>query len=223
MGDVWRTMNVPDDAVLFDMDGVLVDSEDYWHEFEDEFVFAEAIESGSPDHEEITGMNFREIYDYLSEEYGTTVTKETFVGAYDDRAQSLYGEQVTLMDGAESLFDDLGDAGRTLAIVSSAPQSWIGIVRDRFDLEPLDLVLSADDIDAPGKPEPHIYEHAAAELGFDPASCVVVEDSVNGIESAVSAGAFTVAYRRAHNDELDLSRADVVAEGPEALRDVLLG
>ncbi|QIB76587.1 HAD family phosphatase [Halogeometricum borinquense] len=214
-------MNVPDEAVLFDMDGVLVDSETYWHQFEDDWVFAAAIESGDPSHEEVTGMNYREIYDYLSETYGTTVTKTEFVAAYDDRAQSLYGEQVRLMDGANALFDDIRDDGRQLGIVSSAPQDWIGIVRDRFGLDPLDLVLSADDIDKPGKPEPHIYEHAAEAVGLDPKSCVVVEDSVHGVEAAVRAGAFTVAYRSTHNAELDLSRAAVVVDGPTELREVL--
>lgn len=214
-------MDAPDEVVLFDMDGVLVDSEDYWHEFEDEFVFADAVASGDPAHEEVTGMHFREIYDYLDETYGTAVTKEAFVDAYHERSETLYGEQVVLMEGAEELFDELRDDGRRLAIVSSAPQSWISIVRDRFDLGHLDLVLSAEDIDAAGKPEPHIYEHAAAELGVEPEECVVVEDSVNGIESAVRSGAFTVAYRRAHNRELDLSQAHVVAEGPEELREAL--
>ncbi|SFR31885.1 HAD family hydrolase [Halogeometricum limi] len=215
-------MNVPDDAVLFDMDGVLVDSETYWHRFENDWVYADAISQGSPDHEEITGMNYREIYDYLSAEYGTTLSKEEFVGAYDDHAESVYGENVVLMNGANELFDDIRDAGRKLAIVSSAPQAWIAIVRDRFGLDPLDLVLSADDIDDPGKPEPHIYEHAAAELGLEPEDCVVVEDSVHGIAAAAASGAFTVAYRSTHNAELDLSAADVVVDGPDELRDVLL-
>ncbi|WP_435184261.1 HAD family hydrolase [Halobellus sp. EA9] len=205
------------------MDGVLVDSETYWHRFEDEWVFAAAIEGGDPAHEEVTGMPYYEIYDYLDREYGTTVTKDEFVAAYQDRAGSLYGEDVTLTEGIPALFGSLRAEGRPLAIVSSAPQSWIAIVRERFDLGPLDLVLSAEDIDEPGKPEPHIYERAAAELGVEPADCVVVEDSLHGIEAAVRAGAFTVAFRTTHNAELDLSRADVVADGPDGLRRVFLG
>ena len=210
-------------VVLFDMDGVLVDSEQYWHAFEDDWVFAEAIESGDPAHEEITGMNFREIYDYLDEEYGTTVTKDEFVAAYHENAEDLYGEKVVLMDGAEQLFSDLRAAGKKVAIVSSAPQDWISTVRERFDLGPLDLVLSADDIDEPGKPEPYIYEAAAERLGVEPEACIVVEDSVNGIESAAQSGAHTIAYRVDHNSELDLSRADEVVDGPAELRVALLG
>ncbi|WP_410766209.1 HAD family hydrolase [Haloferax sp. DFSO60] len=205
-------------VVLFDMDGVLVDSEPYWHAFEDEWVFADAIQSGDPNHEEITGMNFREIYDYLDAEYGTTVSKPEFIEAYEANSVDIYGEKVVLMDGAESLFSTLRENDKKVAIVSSAPQSWISVVRERFDLDPLDLVLSADDIDEPGKPEPHIYEHAASELGYDTEECIVVEDSVNGIESGVRSGAYTIAYRVGHNAELDLSLADEIVNGPEELR-----
>ena len=217
-------MDVPDAAVLFDMDGVLVDSETYWHRFEDEWVFAEAIESGDPAHEEVTGTPYYEIYDYLEETYGTAVSKDTFTAKYEERAESLYGEQVVLTDGVPTLFDAIRDDGRKLAIVSSALRAWIDIVRERFSLDPLDLVVSAEEIDGPGKPAPDIYEHAVAELGLDPAECVVVEDSVNGIESAVRAGAFTVGFRSTHNAELDLSRADVVVDGGMAeVRDLLFG
>lgn len=168
-------------------------------------------------------MNFREIYDYLDAEYGTTVTKDEFVAAYHENSESVYGEHVVLMDGAGELFSDLRAAGKKLAIVSSAPQDWISTVRERFDLDPLDLVLSADDIDKPGKPEPHIYEHAAAEFGVAPEECVVIEDSINGIEAAVRSGAYTIAYRGGQNADLDLSRADRIVDGAAELRAALLG
>jgi len=216
-------MDPPAGPVLFDMDGVLVDSETYWNRFESEWVFGTAVTAGSPAHAEVTGMAFREIYDYLDAEYGTTVTKQTFVARYEQRAESLYGEEVVLTPGTRGLFDALREAERTVGIVSSAPRAWIEVVRERFDLGPLELVVSADDIDGPGKPEPDIYEHAAAELGVAPAACVVVEDSQNGIAAAVRAGAFTIAYRSTHNAELDLSRADAVVDSLDALRSLLLG
>jgi HAD superfamily hydrolase (TIGR01509 family) len=208
------------DAVLFDMDGVLVDSERFWHAFEDEWVFAEAT-AGTPTREEITGRNYRENYDYLTETYGTTVSKEEYVARYDEHAMEVvYGDGVTLMDGAEELFDDLRRKVR-VAIVSSAPQAWIGVVRDRFDLDPLDLVLSAEDIDGPGKPEPDVYEHAAAELGVSPGNCVVVEDSHAGVLAATGAGMHCLGYRTAQNQDTDLSAADEVVEGPAELRTAL--
>jgi HAD superfamily hydrolase (TIGR01509 family) len=166
-------------------------------------------------------MNYREIYEYLTEQYGTTVSKETFVDRYDEHAMDVvYGDGVVLMDGAEALFDDLRERVK-VAIVSSAPQAWISVVRDRFDLDPLDLVLSADDIDEPGKPEPHIYERAAGELDLDPENCIVVEDSHNGVLAATRAGTHCIGYRTAQNRNTDLSAADEVVEGPGELRAAL--
>jgi HAD superfamily hydrolase (TIGR01509 family) len=124
------------------------------------------------------------------------------------------------MDGAEALFDDLRPVAK-VAIVSSAPRAWIAVVRERFGLDPLDLVVSAEDIDEPGKPEPYIYEHAAAELGLAPENCVVVEDSYNGVRAASRAGAYCVAYRTAENQDVDHSAADEVVDGPGELRAAL--
>ncbi len=212
-------MEPPAGPVLFDMDGVLVDSETYWNRFESAWVCETAVASGSPAHAEVTGMSFRESDDYLASEYGTAVSKEAFVAKYEEHAESLYGEDSELTAGTRALFDDL----RAVGIVSSSSRAWIDVVRERFDLGPLDLVVSADDIDGPGKPEHDIYEYAAAELGVAPAACVVVEDSSNGIAAAVRAGAFTIAHRSTHNADLDLSRADTVVESPDALRSLLCG
>lgn len=214
---------LPRGPVLFDMDGVLVDSETYWHRFEEEWVFETAVADASPANEEVTGMAYHEIYDYLESTYGTTVTKAAFVDRYEERAEALYGGQVALTDGMPELFDRLRADGRGVGIVSSSPRGWIDIVRGRFDLGALDIVVSAEDIDEPGKPAPHIYEHAAGKLGVAPSECVVVEDSQNGIEAAVGSGAYTIAYRSTHNAELDLARADIVVDGPSELTSVLVG
>lgn len=209
-------------AVLFDMDGVIVNSEDYWHIFEEETLFPETLSGEHPENDEITGMNYREIYDYLDVNYETTVSKAEFIALYDETSTTVYGEQVVLMDGFDGLTGTLRDRGAKLAIVSSAPKSWIETVIDRFSLAPFDLVLSAEDIDGPGKPEPHVYEYAAAELDADPEDCTVVEDSENGTKSAARAGAYVIGYRTEANAETDLSAADIVANGPQELRAELL-
>nr|WP_223301712.1 HAD family phosphatase [Haladaptatus sp. R4] len=169
-------------AVLFDMDGVIVNSEDFWAELEEEIIFPEVGVEDIGDNE-ITGMNFREIYDYLDEEYGTDVTKSEFISLYDGIAEDLYGEHVSLMDGFHDLLDELRAEGIEVALVSSSPHDWIEIVTDRFGLE-FEEVVSADDIDAPGKPEPAIYEYAAGLLDYRADECAAVEDSEHGVESA---------------------------------------
>ncbi|UPW01821.1 HAD family phosphatase [Halorussus gelatinilyticus] len=209
-------------AVLFDMDGVIVNSERYWVETEESEILPAAVD-GSPDTSETTGMNFREIYDYLEARHEMTETKDEFVDRYENAARDIYGEKVALMDGFEDLLADLRDEGRTVALVSSSPHDWIDRMLDRFDLrESFDRIISAEEIDGKSKPEPDVYEFAAKEVGVEPADCIAVEDSENGVRSAKRAGMQVVGYRNESDEELDLSEADAVAASAEELREILL-
>jgi len=209
------------DALLFDMDGVVVDSEDYWHPAEREELLPQVLDGELPDLDEITGMPYREIYDYLDANYETRVSKSAFVDLYDETAETVYREKVELLDCFAAVRDATRDAGVPVGLVSSSPPTWMRYVLDRFGLE-FDLVLSNDEIDAPGKPEPDIYEMAADRLGVDPADCVAVEDSRNGSLAAERAGMVVVGFRVEHNAETDLSACDVVCAGSEELREELL-
>ncbi len=205
-------------AVLFDMDGVLVDSEDYWVTREREALLPRAV----PDHDvavsEITGMNYREIYDYLEDEYGTAVSRERFETLFEDVAEDIYREDVTLLAGTHDLLAGLERRGVARAIVSSSPHAWIDIVRERFGLHgSFDAVVSAEDVDGPGKPAPDVFEYAAAELGVPPAACLVIEDSAHGIQAATAAGATCVAYAIDAHEGIDYGAADAVVETPAAL------
>lgn len=211
------------DCVLFDMDGVMVDSEDYWVELQREEILPEAVPDEDVAVEEVTGMNYREIYDYLEEEYGTALTREEFVGIFDDTAEELYGERVSLLEGLHDLLEELHEREARVALVSSSPHDWIDIVLERFDLEgAFDAVVSAEDIDGPGKPEPAIFEHAADELDVTTDRCVTVEDSENGVEAAARAGTTVVAYRIDAHGDIDLSPADAVADSADELREAVL-
>lgn len=211
------------EAVCFDMDGVLVDSEDYWVPYEKDELLPR-IGLGDLDIDEITGMNYREIHDYLVETYGIGMHRDEFLGWYEETAERIYGEDVTLLPGAHDLVADLRGRDTHVAIVSSSPHDWIDVVRERFGLD-VDAVVSADAIEGPGKPHPTVYEHAAGELDVEPARTVAVEDSVHGIESADRAGMHVVGFRHGGGDEsheTDRSRADYVARSPTDLREHLL-
>jgi haloacid dehalogenase superfamily, subfamily IA, variant 3 with third motif having DD or ED/haloacid dehalogenase superfamily, subfamily IA, variant 1 with third motif having Dx(3-4)D or Dx(3-4)E len=204
-------------AVLFDMDGVLVDSERYWHEAQPGRIFPATLAGRYPDLDETTGMNYREIYDYLDENYETTIDKAEFIDIFDETAREIYRERVSLLDGFHDLRATLADSGIAVAIVTSAPTAWHEIVTERFDIA-VDETISAEDIDGPGKPAPAVYEHAARVVGVDPAACLVVEDSKNGVDAGKQAGMTVIAYRSGPNDDTDLSAADIVVEGAAELR-----
>jgi HAD superfamily hydrolase (TIGR01509 family) len=210
------------DAVCFDMDGVLVDSEAYWEPAERDDIYPEAVPGTAVSPAATTGMNYREIYDYLAERYTLAVSREEFLALYEETARDIYGERVESMDGLRDLLARLREEGVALALVSSSPHDWIDVVLERFGLDAFDAVVSAEDVDAPGKPEPFVYEYAAGELGVDPGDAVAVEDSRHGVDAAVGAGMTAVGYRSTTDRTVDLSAADAVVEGPAELRRVLL-
>ncbi|XVH32731.1 HAD family hydrolase [Haloferacaceae archaeon DSL9] len=207
-------------AVLFDMDGVIVDSERYWKKEETERIFPTALNGEHPDLSETTGMNYKEIYDYLDDNYETEISKDEFVEIFNETAREIYGERVDCLDPFHGLRDDLEGEDVPVAIVSSSPPEWIEMVTDRFEIS-VDEVVSAEQLDADGKPEPDIYEHAATTVDRETEACLVVEDSKNGSLAAERAGAFVVGYRTDVNAETDLSSADVVAEGPDELESAI--
>lgn len=206
-------------AVLFDMDGVLVDSEDYWVTFESETLFPDAVPDHDVDLNETSGMNFREIYDYLDAEYDTAISRAEWIERFDEMAREVYTDRVSLLPGLDALLTDLRERGVTVAVVSSSPRTWIDLVLDRFDLtDAFDAVVSAEDIEGASKPAPDVYEHAAWTVGEEPDACVAVEDSENGVTAADRANMTVVAYRIAAHGDIAYSGADVIVDDPASLR-----
>ena len=202
--------------MLFDMDGVIVDTEEFWRARERDVILPAAVEDGDPAQDEIRGINYRETYDYLADHYEMALTREEFLDLYESAAEDLY-ETTDLMPGFRSLLADLRERDCRIAIVSSSPRAWIERVVERFALD-ADLLLSTEDVDGPGKPAPDVYTVAAERVSADPADCVAVEDSPNGVRAATRAGIPTVAYG---GDPEAAALADHVAADPEALRAVL--
>ncbi|NEU59107.1 HAD family phosphatase [Halorussus sp. MSC15.2] len=212
------------EAVIFDMDGVIVDSERHWGELEEGFIFPEAVDSDAATAAEIAGMNVHDAYDYLADEYGVTVDESTFLDLYQDAAEKLYTEKAEMMDGLPDLLDTLDERGTRLALASSSPPAWIQFVMDRFDLERyFEEIVSGDEIESESKPAPDIYLHTASLLDVSPSACAAVEDSTHGTHAAKAADMHCIGYRTVANEDQDLSEADEVASGSDALRDALLG
>ncbi|QGA84197.1 HAD family phosphatase [Halomicrobium sp. LC1Hm] len=209
------------DAACFDMDGVLVNSEDYWIELEREEILPTAVPDQEVPVEEVTGIFYEEQYDVLDETYDLAVDYEAFVSLYEGAADEIYGEQVELTPGVRALLTELREAGVPVAMVTASPPEWYEIVLERFDLGDLfDTVVSAADLDGPGKPEPTIYERAAAELGVDPATALAVEDSHHGTTAAHRAGMTVVSFG-VGAAEGATENADLVAETPAEMVEIV--
>jgi HAD superfamily hydrolase (TIGR01509 family) len=207
-------------SVLFDMDGVLVDSESFWQQFWREQIFPRA-ETGDPTLEDVNGRNFRESLEDLAATYGLPAAPERYARQFERAAETVYGERVSITPGIPEFFATLRDRDVNVGIVSSAPADWIETVVERFDLAPIDVLVSAEHIDLPGKPEPFIYEHAADEFDVSPSACLVIEDSVNGVRAAAQAGSTVIRFCRDASVQAT-DHTDVVADSPTELQRTIL-
>jgi len=206
------------EAVVFDMDGVVVDSETYW-EGELEEILEAVVPDVDVDPRALVGINVHDQYERLAAEYDLALDRTGYVGLFDRRADEIYGEQAELMEGFDELVDAIGERDRTVGLVTSSLREWVATVFDRFHLDGrFDVVVTAADENVPGKPAPDLYELAAARLGVDPTELLVVEDSANGVAAARAAGAYVIAYAVGPSAELDHSGADEVARDPVDLR-----
>ena len=201
-------------AIIFDMDGVLIDSEVAWHELEYQH-YRQLIPGWTrADHKHLTGMSQKDSYPMLKERYGLEKSWEDYLAFYDKTAEEVYHNRCELIPGSLDFMEELRLETIPMGLASSSPHHWIRMVFQRFPLlEFFACVVSSEDVGRKGKPAPDVYLEAVKRLGMKPEDCVAIEDSSNGVLSARRAGLFTVGFRTEHNKELDFPEADMVVEG----------
>jgi len=179
-------------AVVFDLDGVLVDSEPVWEQVRRGLV-AERGGHWAPDAQRrIMGMSTPEWARYLSKDLGVALPPDELARMVIDRMDARYRENVPLMDGAVDAVTRIA-ARWPLAVASSAPVTLIETVLQSVGLRAcFKAVMSTEQV-ARGKPAPDIYLAVTAELGCAPPDCAAVEDSSNGLRSAAAAGLRVIA------------------------------
>jgi|SRR5579863_234360 len=179
-------------AVVFDLDGVLVDSEPVWEQVRRGLV-AERGGHWAPDAQRrLMGMSTPEWARYLSEDLGVGLPPEQVASEVIDRMTARYREHVPFLDGAVDAVHTM--AGRwPLAVASSAPATLIETVLRAGDLRSCFSVVKSTEQVAHGKPAPDIYLAVTAELGCPAPDCAAVEDSSNGLRSAAAAGLRVIA------------------------------
>jgi len=179
-------------AVVFDLDGVLVDSEPVWEQVRRGLV-AERGGHWAPDAQHrLMGMSTPEWARYLSEDLGVGLPPEQVATVVIDRMAARYREHVPLMDGAVDAVHRIA-ARWPLAVASSAPATLIETVLQSAGLRSCFAVVMSTEQVAHGKPAPDIYLAVTARLGVEPARCAAVEDSSNGLRSAAAAGLHVIA------------------------------
>jgi len=174
-------------AVLWDMDGTLVDTEPYW--IASEFALAERY--GAPWSREhalnLVGRDLLVAGRYIREHMGIDLTPEAIVEDLLDGVVERVRLEVPWRPGAVDLLAMLHDAGVPCALVTMSYQRFVAPILEHLPPETFRAVVTGDRIRM-GKPHPEPYLTAAAALGAQPADCVAIEDSITGVTSAETAG-----------------------------------
>ncbi len=197
-------------AVIFDMDGVLVDSE-LGYNHADAAMFSQlGLPFGPREIAGITGTAGVLVARIIKGWYpDLPETEEELVRMYmDGLFHSLSTEVHSLIDGVENWLKRLKAMDVKLAIASSSDDRMVHLVADRFSLRDyMEVIVTGDDV-ALTKPEPDLFLLAAEKLGVRPADCLVFEDSKNGIAAARAAHMTCAAYTGTNRHGMDLSAAD---------------
>jgi len=196
-------------AVIFDMDGVIVNSEAQWKSLEAAY-FRELAPNWTEEHDErAVGLGVEDLHRFFVKEFDIELSKRDFLDHCDLTAKKVYEQRVDCAEGFLDLARELKHKGVATAIASSSPAHWIKMVVNRFALSPLlDTIVSADDVGGRTKPLPDIYLEAASRLKVPTVECLAIEDSAIGALAAKRAGMKIAAYRNGTNDAQDLSIAD---------------
>ncbi|GAA2141410.1 HAD family phosphatase [Kitasatospora kazusensis] len=179
-------------AVLFDMDGTLVDTEHLWLEATAELAAELDLTLTDADMPEILGRAVEHTAAHLHRVSGTARTEAELAGVLHASFSSRVAAEVVPRPGALALLAELRDAGVPAALVSASPRQVVDLVLGTLGREWFATTLAAEDTELT-KPDPAPYLAAAARLGFAPADCVAVEDTPTGVASAHAAGCAVLA------------------------------
>ncbi|MVN78766.1 HAD-IA family hydrolase [Hymenobacter sp. HMF4947] len=201
-------------TVIFDMDGVIIDTEPVHHHA----FFTQFAELGIPvsdaEYATFLGKSTRNVFQHLKQEYHLAPDVETLMKRKREIFNQSFDEDASLdlLDNVRVLIEDLHEHGVQLVLASSASKATIKRVFDRFGLAPyFTHLVSGEDFEQ-SKPDPAIFLHAAAVSQTPVGECIVVEDSANGVAAAKAAGIYCVGYASPHSALQNLSQADLVIQ-----------
>ena len=212
------------DAVIFDLDGVLIDSEEVWDEARREFVADQGGRWHDDAQRDMMGMSSPEWSGYVREKLGVDLSPERISEEVVARLSDLYRARLPLLPGAREAVERLAREW-PLGLASSSNRELIDLVLDVAGLGRFFRVTVSSEEVSRGKPAPDVYLEAAGQLDVPPDRCAAIEDSQNGIRAASSAGMRVIAIPNPAfpPGEEALAAADRILESLDALTVEVVG
>ena len=205
-------------AVIFDMDGVVIDSEES-HILSEKKAFSKyGIKIKSNELREYSGTTAKYMFSMLIEKYNLDAVPDDILNEKNKWIYDYVKEKAVLFRGFSELVRELKRMKVKTALASSSPKKLVEFVVKNYNLRSVfNAVVSGDDV-AKSKPDPEIFLLAARLLGIKPEDCAVIEDAVTGVVSAKSAGMYCIAVTNTFPKE-KLKIADLIIRSLEELKD----
>ena len=208
------------DAVIFDLDGTLVDSMWMWRQIDIEFLGERGIALPEDLQQKIEGMSFRETAVYMQERFQLKETAEELMDIWNKMAFEKYKNEVPLKRGIQKFLEHLKENQIKMGIATSnSPLLVETVLKAQGIFEYFDSIHTANEVEK-GKPAPDIYLLVAKDLGVEPEKCLIFEDIVQGIMAGKNAGMTTCAIYDDYSkddDENKRATADYYIEDYEQI------
>ena len=199
-------------AVIFDMDGVLADSEPLYLQGINEVLKDFGLAITEEDHNELLGAAVGPTWDFVFEKYSPPASYDECVARYDQTMVRLLSRPRDPLPGVRELLSELTRRGIPRALASSSWPNWVKALLESTGLDGyFDVTVSSTAVEN-GKPAPDIFLYTAKALRVEPSQCIVLEDSRTGVLAAKAAGMYTVQVRAASTALPPLPEADLVLE-----------
>lgn len=203
-----------DFTVIFDMDGVIVDSEKAYQEIEWSLYRELGIPVTPEEHRQFIGTSEQVMWHYMKEKYDFGPAPEAMMMEERRRLLELLDKPGSIppMEGIKDLIKSLDHNDIRMWVASSSTRIIIEKVVQKLDIqEYFTGIVSGDDVKR-SKPAPDIFLLVAEKAGEHPANCLVIEDSENGIQAALAAGMKVIGLLNPNSGKMDLSAADMIIE-----------
>lgn len=202
-------------AIIFDMDGVIIDSEPLHQRVEEELLEDLGGNMTAEDKEAFVGTTDYHMWSTMKERFNLTPSIEEMIESKKERFLSQV-HTIYLVDGFKKVLKQLKAEDYLIALASSNNRKAVDQIVKQFDLsKDFELTMSGEDV-SHGKPHPEIFLKTAAAMNVDPKNCLVIEDAKSGVEAAKAAGMKCIGLDNPNSGPQDLSKADIVLK---SLRD----
>jgi HAD superfamily hydrolase (TIGR01509 family) len=200
------------DTVIFDMDGLLIDTEPYWQEVERETMAGFGIHITTEMQKATIGLRVDELINHwYNQKPWKGKSKETVKKEYENKVLNYFRQEAELMDGATYILDFFYNRKYTLALASSSSDKLIEAFIRRFSFQKYFKTFHSAQHEEYGKPHPAVYHSSLKKLGKLPENCLAFEDSIHGVNAALAAGIKTVAVPdKNHRDRNVFRKADLL-------------